>query len=465
MRRRSGGARSGGGGKTRKRRAKKKKKTEIEKKNEKKKTQNHVRPHPPSPPLPPSLTPLFVSVPTAPHHIPTIIPMPASPPTPTGTGTGTGPGPGPSKNSVALRAMRSVRSLARIGSWAQLRAAAAADEAGRPPGDGGAGEADNARVKMKAKAKVKVDGGRKRKENGEKGKEKKGRKPSGSAAYPGPEREREEEEEQKYRYKYEREREEEQEWRGDRSSGSSFEVGRLSPAAHSENGNEKEKEKEKRPGKERERGEKKGLGRKKGSMGSLLVGLGLAGAFGGGKTERGVSTASASSSVGADDSRVWEGDRWSGSVRRVSSSGSSEASHGAGSVRWDEEGLEREGERRRRERAGGKDREREVKTKERESESKRAAEGRKRTPLNAVFPGAPADNDNDGAVLSLDSPQSSPRRGRDLGADGQTTRVRPASEDMLGRAKGRPQGVYYKEEGGTGMSLPLPSPSSAPDSD
>ena len=384
--------------------------------------------------------------------------MPASPPTPTGTGTG--PGPGPSNNSVALRAMRSVRSLARIGSWAQLRAAAA-DEAVRPPGDGGAGEADNARVKMKAKAKVKVDGGRKRKENGEK--EKKGRKPSGSA-YPRLEREREEEEEQKYRYKYEREREreEEQEWRGDRSSGSSFEVGRLSPAASSENGNEKEKEKEKRPGKERERGEKKGLGRKKGSMGSLLVGLGLAGAFGGGKTERGVSTASASSSVGADDSRVWEGDRWSGSVRRVSSSGSSEASHGAGSVRWDEEGLEREGERRRRERAGGKDREREVKMKE--SESKRAAEGRKRTPLNAVFPGAPADNDNGGAVLSLDSPQSSPRRGRDLGADGQTTRVRPASEDMLGRAKGRPQGVYYKEEGGTGMSLP-PFPSSAPDSD
>ncbi|KAG6810305.1 hypothetical protein H0H92_012482 [Tricholoma furcatifolium] len=73
-------------------------------------------------------------------------PTPAPAPTPTGN-----------QGSIALRAMRSVRSLARIGSWAQLRGGSVSEEFGA--------KEEKAKTKLKVKAKSKLKEGEEETEN------------------------------------------------------------------------------------------------------------------------------------------------------------------------------------------------------------------------------------------------------------------------------------------------------------
>ncbi|KAF5376919.1 hypothetical protein D9615_007315 [Tricholomella constricta] len=366
--------------------------------------------------------------------------------TPTAGGLLAPPGVASSTNnqgSIAIRAMRSVRSLARIGSWAQLRNA---DE------NVGTG---SLRVKDK---KEKVPKEKKVKEEGKKKKKK--------------EKEKEGEEGKKKKKKKDKEKEKEKEKETAqtiRMSTSSFEIGAASPMPTEKT---------------------KSLGRKKHS----ILGLGLPSTMGA-MTMRlpNVRSGSTASSVVAppvnrlsvDSAHILkQGRDRAGSVMSTSTASSlrplsttssrsgSRISSGS-SVRWDEDCLENVKELRRRER---KEKEKEKERAEtgtqkkaisKEKESRRTSDGRRRTPLSEVFPSFRSESpapvarpqppivtveaatcDGHGAPDDdsiLDEEQEVPEEELPLATPVKRARPRPLSEQLLGKSRPRP--MYESEDG------------------
>ncbi|ESK93500.1 hypothetical protein Moror_1670 [Moniliophthora roreri MCA 2997] len=336
-------------------------------------------------------------------------------------------GQNPNQNSIALRAMRSMRSLARIGSWAQLKN-------GSGPGEGGVEEVETTKEKGKKEDVKKKSTTKKRKENTDKPEKEKTKKVKEKSA--------------------------KSKLSTIRNSSSSFEAGALTASPHPD-------------------AKTQSLGKKKRS----ILGLGLP------STMRlpSVRSGSTTSSIGAGansgnnrlsvDSAVMLASRGrSGSnAASIISSGSSlrplsttssisRASSGssAGSVKWDEEGLETVKEQRRKEKESKrKSQESEVQGTRRTSrESRHSAEGRKRTPLSDVFPGvhdsapeSPAPSfmsrepplvtveeaTSDGHSRVEDSPLITPSK---------KVRPRPVSEQMLMKSRPKP---IHEEDGGDGV--------------
>ncbi|KAG1847994.1 hypothetical protein C8R48DRAFT_779063 [Suillus tomentosus] len=308
---------------------------------------------------------------------------------------------GSGKDSVALRAMRSVRSLARIGSWAQLKNIPAPDDTPKPTPP----------VISEPKKK-------KKKKDKSQHKEKEKAKEKDKAAT--------------VRY-----------------SGSSFEAGALS-ASPEKNANRATL------------GKKKsilGLGlpstmrlpsMRSGSTASSIVAaqaqssnkpsMDSAATLGCGVLARARtgSTMTASSA---------------GSVRPVSIS--SGGSSGGCSVRWDEVGLETVKEVRRKERAlKEKDSTKEKKTKG----TRKSSDSRKRTPLSAVFPGELSDHEGEGmkeeevpTVPLVTIEEATVDGHSDLETPVKRARLRPLSEQPLGRS--RPKAMYEDENDCAVMSL------------
>lgn len=343
------------------------------------------------------------------------VPTPPSatlaPPGAAGSGLGNG------KDSVAIRAMRSVRSLARIGSWAQLKSMP---------------NPDTAAIAV-APVKDKEADGKKKKKKKEKEKEK---------------------EKTKETIRY---------------SGSSFEAGALtsSPAAS--------KHESKSLGKKK--ASILGLGlpstmrlpsSRSGSTASSIVAansahhrlsVDSATLLGGGILARGRSgsTMSTASSLRPMSTKSRE------------SSGSSGS--GAASVRWDEAGLQTVKETRRKEKeARRKEKEKEKekeeskeKKKSKKSKSKsskdstrKSSDSRKRTPLSAIFPGSVSEREEDETQLPSITPiltieeATVDGHGDHESESVNTTpvkrvRPRPVSEQSLGH--GRPKPYYEGDEG------------------
>ena len=315
------------------------------------------------------------------------------------------------QGSIALRAIRSVRSLARMGSWAQLKNMPSPDE-NEPP----------ATVKEKKKTKEKTI-----KEKGSKKKEKTKAK--------------EEDAEEKEGEKKKKKSTKKEKAQTVRLSSSSFEVGGLTASPEA----------------------KKTLGPKKHN----ILGLGLPSTMRL-PTVRSGSTASSNIAPVATrlsvDSATILGRNRAGSVlsttsslRPVSttstesrlSSGSSTAS-----VRWDEQGLETVKEQRKKEREVK--RQSDEKSDRRSSkESHRSSEGRRRTPLSSIFPSqqdldtpkrcsypivtieeATSDGHGDPDEEELPQPAATPMK---------KARIRPLSEQLLGRSRPRP--MHEDDEG------------------
>lgn len=336
------------------------------------------------------------------EHLRVPTPPSATPPPPGAAVSGTG------KNSVALRAMRSVRSLARIGSWAQLK----------PNPDAATAAA--------ATVKDKESDGKKKKKKKDKDKEKERDKAKETIRY----------------------------------SGSSFEAGALSasPAAS--------KNEFKSLGKKK--ASILGLGlpstmrlpsSRSGSTASSIVAANhrlsadSATLLGGGILARGRSgsTMSAASSLRPMSTK---------------SSGSRESSgsSGAASVRWDEVGLQTVKEIRRKDKET-KNKDKETRSKEKDEKkklkktksgkdsSRKSSDSRKRTALAAIFPGIVAERELpitsivegttvDGHELGRyeakagDSPMETPMK---------YVRPRPVSEQPL--ARGRPKPLHEGDDG------------------
>ncbi|KAG6916979.1 hypothetical protein DXG01_004408 [Tephrocybe rancida] len=368
------------------------------------------------------------------------------------------------QGSIALRAMRSVRSLARIGSWAQLKNS---DENVAP-----------ASVKLKVtKEKEKTVKEKKVKDEGKKAK--KSKKKEKDATKEG------EDGKKKKTKKKEKLKEKEKELARDslepnatiRLSTSSFEIGSASPMP-------KEKS--------------KSLGKKKQS----ILGLGLPSTM----TMRlpNVRSGSSASSIGpsapapapsanrlsvesAQILNMGTGRDRAGSVVSTSTTGSSlrpmsttssmtgsRLSSGS-SVRWDEDCLEhvketRRRERRERERERAASGEVESGKRSRSIESKHSMEGRRRTPLSEVFPNfgraesparsmrsqmpvvmveaATADGHgapDDKSVLEEEEQMQVPVEETPLETPAKRARSRPLSEQLLGRS--RPKPMYEGEDG------------------
>jgi len=380
----------------------------------------------------------------------------------------------PSQNqggSIAIRAMRSVRSLARIGSWAQLKHS---DEAAA-----GVGSVRVKPAKEKTKEKEVKEKEKETKESKKK-KVKKEKKDKENAV---------EGEEEGKKTKKKKEKDDKLKTGTFRLSSSSFEIGTASPMP-------KEKEKT--------------LGKKKHS----ILGLGLPSSMTmrlptvrSGSTTSSVMAPppatmgmSAASRLSIDSAHILaqQGRDRSASVMStstasslrpisVTSSRSGGASSGGSScgasVRWDEEGLQAGRELRRKERKEREAREKEEKEaekvkskgkkskkeskkeKEKEGSGRRSAEGQRRTPLSEVFPvnyaGAPEPVEteewplppivtvesatcdghsvggDDGSVLSRESNER-------LATPVKKARPRPMSEQLLGR--GRPK-CYEGDDG------------------
>jgi serine/arginine repetitive matrix protein 2 len=314
-----------------------------------------------------------------------------APPAPAQLGSG--------KDSVALRAMRSVRSLARIGSWAQLKnmPAPAPDDA--PP-------APPAPMITEPKKKKKKKVKEKEKEN--------------------------EKEKDKATLRY---------------SGSSFEAGALTASPEKASLRLKEKK------------SILGLGlpstmrlpsMRSGSTASSIVAAQMhttgrlsadsAAVLGGGilGRARSGSTRTASSA---------------GSVRPVSVS--SGGSSGGCSVRWDETLLETVKEVREKERALKKEKGSTKKGKK-SQETGKTSDSRKRTPLAAIFPGGSSECRDteeelhgEGAaappIVTIEEASSDGHGQSDLETPMKRARPRPMSEMLLGRS--RPKAVYEDENG------------------
>ena len=381
--------------------------------------------------------------------------------------------------SIAVRAMRSVRSLARIGSWAQLKHS---DEAAA-----GAGSIRAKPVKEKVKEK---DGKEKEKESKESKKKEKKKEKKENAV------EGVEEGKKKKKKKEKKEKDDKLKTGTFRLSSSSFEIGTASPMP-------------------KEKG--KTLGKKKHS----ILGLGLPSNMSMRlPTVRSGSTASsvlapapatmgvsAASRLSIDSAHILaqQGRDRSSSVMSTSTAsslrpisvnssrsggGSSGGSSCGVSVKWDEEGLQAGRELRRKERKEREAREKEEreaekvksngkrskkggkKEKEKEGSSRRSAEGQRRTPLSDVFPtdyaGAPEPMEtggwplppivtvesatcdghslggDDGSILSQEPMTMGMEEDERLATPVKRARPRPMSEQLLGR--GRPK-CYEGDDG------------------
>ncbi|KAG2134191.1 uncharacterized protein EDB93DRAFT_1173064 [Suillus bovinus] len=311
---------------------------------------------------------------------------------------------GSGKDSVALRAMRSVRSLARIGSWAQLKNIPAPDDTPKPTPPV---------ISEPKKKKKKKDKG----QNKEKEKEKRKEKEKAATV---------------------------------RYSGSSFEAGALSASPDKNAGRAT-------------LGKKKsilGLGlpstmrlpsMRSGSTSSSIVAAQM--------QSSNKPSADSPATLGCGIlARARTGSTMTassaGSVRPVSVS--SGGSSGGCSVRWDEAGLETVKEIRRKERASKeKDSIKEKKTKG----TRKSSDSRKRTPLSAVFPERLSDheeaertNDEEATVLPLVTIEEATVDGHsDLETPIKRERLRPLSEQLLGRS--RPKAMYEDENDCAVLSL------------
>ncbi|KAH7884200.1 hypothetical protein F5I97DRAFT_1671717 [Phlebopus sp. FC_14] len=315
------------------------------------------------------------------------------------------------KDSVAIRAMRSVRSLARIGSWAQLK---------NTPNPG--------EINASAKDKDQPDGKKKKKKKQDKDKAK-----------------------EIIRY-----------------SGSSFEAGALtaSPAASNRDSRSLGMKKASILGLGLPSTMRLPSSRSGSTASSVLAGntgpsrlsVDSGHVLGGGILARGragsmMSTAS--------------------SLRPMSTSscvsGASSGSSVAASVRWDEAGLETVKEKRRKEKEGkeGTKKEKEKKSKKSKSgkgSSRKTSDSRKRAPLAAIFPGTLSEHEEeevsphpvtpvvtieeatvdghesveDESVVSVETPVK-------------RARPRPMSEQLLGRS--RPKAIYEEDGENAVMSL------------
>lgn len=305
---------------------------------------------------------------------------------------------GSGKDSVALRAMRSVRSLARIGSWAQLKNIPAPDDTPKPTPPV---------ISEPKKKKKKKDKGQKKEK----------------------EKEKEKEQDRAATVRY---------------SGSSFEAGALS-ASPDKNANRATL------------GKKKsilGIGlpstmrlpsMRSASATSSMVAAQM-------QSSIKLSADSAATLGGGILARARTGSTMTassaGSVRPVSVS--SGGSSGGCSVRWDELKLETVKEARRKERASKeKDSSKDKKTKG----TRKSSDSRKRTPLSEVFPGRLSDHkENEGvdeeeaSILPIVTIEEATADGHsDVETPSKRPRARPLSEQPLGRS--RPKAMYEDENG------------------
>jgi serine/arginine repetitive matrix protein 2 len=342
--------------------------------------------------------------------------------------------------------MRSVRSLARIGSWAQLR-----NEEG--PGGSVRGGKPLKEKAIKEKAPEEKEGKKK--------KEKKSKKGENSV-------EGEEGKKKKKTKKKEKEQKDTLKAQTVRLSTSSFEVGAASPMPN------------------------KTLGRKKHS----ILGLGLPSTMGVMTmrlpTVRNGSTASSAmppvaNRLSVESAVMGMGRDRAGSVMSTSTASSlrpmsttssmsgSRVSSGS-SVRWDEDCLESVKELRRKERREKEEIRRQegaevdVKSNKKEKESRRTSEGRRRTPLSEVFPDVRAESpmpmrrprlpivtveaatadghsapDDCVSLMEEDEERYQEEQEVPLETPVKRARARPMSEQLLGRS--RPRGMYENEDG------------------
>lgn len=352
-----------------------------------------------------------------------------------------GPHTNANQGSIAIRAMRSVRSLARIGSWAQLRNEEGAVGSVRGPKP----------VKEKAP----------KEKEGKKKKEKKVKE--GETAV-----EEEEGKKKKKSKKKDKEQKDTLKAQTMRLSTSSFEVGAASPMPN------------------------KTLVRKKRS----ILGLGLPSTMGAmtmrlptvrsgstassamPPTNNRLSVESAIMNAGRDRAGSVMSTSTTSSLRPMSTTSSMSGSRisSGSSVRWDEDCLESVKELRRKERREKEEVRRQEgsdvdsKGKNKEKESRRSSEGRRRTPLTEVFPdireGSPAPvhrrqlpivtveaatadghsaPDDCESIMEEDEDIYEGRHELPVETPVKKARARPMSEQLLGRS--RPKGMYESEDG------------------
>ncbi|KAG7090453.1 hypothetical protein E1B28_009569 [Marasmius oreades] len=329
------------------------------------------------------------------------------------------------QNSIALRAMRSMRSLARIGSWNQLKN-------GTGPGEG---------ADVETKVKKEEDGKKKAKKKEKGAKEKK---------------KGEKEVKQKSKSKAKAQTV--------RSSGSSFEVGTLAASPNIA------------------AGKGQSLGKKKRS----ILGLGLPSTMrhptirsGSTTSSIGANAATANNRLSVESAMILASRGRSGSTATsIMSSGSSlrplsttsttsreSSGSSAASVKWDEEGLETVKELRRKEKESKRKSQEETGTKSKgkvDRESRRTSEERKRTPISDVFPEAfdSVQTLNSSAapvscrgppLLTLEEATSDGHGRSDddvsLATPSKRVRPRPVSEQLL--MKYRPRAIH--EDDGDGV--------------
>ncbi|KAJ6577467.1 hypothetical protein B0H19DRAFT_561509 [Mycena capillaripes] len=371
--------------------------------------------------------------PTPLSRAPTPVPGPRSG-TPTAGGLLAPPGaPGVTggkdkeQGSIAIRAMRSVRSMARLGTWDREEKEGEKEK----ERDGEAeGTVRGKKIKVKVKEEKKVKAEKK------KGKEEKEKKEKGK--------------------------------RAPKSSLSSFEVGALGAS----------------PVQRKRSILGLGLGSTLGKGAGVSIGMGLPSALSIGRSASG-GKASTASSVGgpafiahptpaslnpnrlsAESAGNPRRESTNSSLRPLSvlSSGSSAGSRvsSGSSVRWAEEVVDRVRGRDRGERKEEKEKEKQEKKerKEKERESRRTSEGRRRTPLSDVFPGlsrrssgAESANSHAPPMLTVEEATTDGHGHDDDEANVdyeivsatpvKRPRPRPVSDDMLhgGKAKSRPRGI------------------------
>lgn len=329
---------------------------------------------------------------------------------PSGTGVGNG------KNSVAIRAMRSVRSLARIGSWAQLKNTPNPDTA----------TAASAPVKDKA------SDGKKKKKKKDKEKEKDKAKET-------------------IRY-----------------SGSSFEAGALSASP----AGSKHESRSRSPCKRK--ASILGLGlpstirlpaSRSGSTASSIVAAN-------GASRLSVDTANLLGDGILARGRSGSTMSTTSSLRPLSTkSRQSSGSSGAASVRWDETGLQTVKEIRRKDRESKRKEKEEIMEKEKNPEEKKSrklrsvrdptrklSNGRKRTALAAIFPGTVSEREENATEQPPATPiitiEGATVDGHENEADTvfpptetpvKRVRLRPVSEQRLSKSHAKPQ--YEGDDG------------------
>ena len=362
-------------------------------------------------------SPVYEEHPKSPvEHLRAPTPPSATLPQPGVAGLGSG------KDSVAIRAMRSVRSLARIGSWAQLK--------NTPNPDAAATAVAPAKDKES-------DGKKKKKKDKDKDKDKEKEK--------------------------EKEKDKDKAKETVRYSGSSFEAGGLtaSPAASKH--------------------QSKSLGKKKAS----ILGLGLPStmrlpsARSGSTTTSIVAANNANHRLSVDSASLLGGGILargrSGSTMSTASSfrpmstkscvsRQSSGSSGAASVRWDEAGLQtvkeirrkdKEARSKEKEKAESKEKKKSKKSKNGKDSTQHTSDSRKRTPLSAVFPGAVSERETRQPSVMPIEEAIVDRHGLEqheaevenslMETPVKRVRPRPVSEHLLGRS--RPKPFYEGDDG------------------